>query len=219
MLKVQVLIEDIYERSHVLQGLRAFSHCGTEASAWQDVVDAAARSEFDAVIVEHTMTAQLAELRAAGSTVPVLMLTDMCKTDQRISGLDAGADDCLALPYRLGELAARLASITRRALRATSVKLCADELMMDLGTGEVMHGERPVRLSRLEFALLEQLMRYAGQTVTRPMLLEKVWNLSCEPRTDIVACHVARLSDSLHRAGRHQAISVGRDGYVLRLAN
>jgi two-component system OmpR family response regulator len=217
MAAIYVWLEDEYERAHILRGLVSFSHDAVSAASWDEAADAAVQGDADILIVDCSAIAGIAALRATGIAIPILVVTPMMQVERRIAALEAGADACLTTPFRLAELAARVKAIVRRAIRARSEKLHIDDLMIDLGTGEVMHGETPVRMSRIEFTLLAELARNAGRTVSRPNLLDRVWQLPQPPQIDVVSPHVARLSDTLKRAGRSNAIGSEADGYMLRL--
>jgi len=216
MITIQVWIEDADERTHVVRGLPGFSHRAVAAASWEEAAEAAMSGQAGMLIVDHGAIGGIADLRAAGVAIPILAITRMRDAEQRIAALDAGADACLATPFRLAELSARVNSLVRMAIRSKSEKLRVDALMLDLGTGEVMHGEKPVRISRMEFALLDELVRNAGRMVSRPTLLSRLWQSSQAPGTDIVSCQVARLCDTLRRAGRSDAIGIEGEGYVLR---
>ena len=133
-------------------------------------------------------------LRGAGNRTPVLLLTAMGDVEDRIAGLNAGADDYLVKPFAFGELSARVAALARRpqSLEAETV-LKAGDLEMNLVTRKVTRGERDIDLLPREFALLEFLLRRKGRVQTRTMLLEGVWDLSFDPQTNVVETHVSRL--------------------------
>ena len=136
--------------------------------------------------------------------------------DDRVEGLEAGADDYLVKPFAQSELIARVNALTRRASRLTT-RILAGGLEMDLiGRTVTRHG-KPVDLQPQEFRLLEYLMRNAGRVVTRAMLLEHVWDLHFDPRTNIVETHMSRLRAKIDRDFGTETIHTVRGaGYIIR---
>ena len=138
----------------------------------------------------------LGRLRARGLYVPVVILTARGEIEDRVRGLDLGADDCVAKPFSIDELAARL----RARLRPRSnvvARLRVGELELDLIPRRARVGERELSLTPREFTLLEMLMRHAGTTVTRPELLSEVWSLDFDPRSNLVDVYVRYLRRKL----------------------
>jgi two-component system OmpR family response regulator len=155
-------------------------------------------------------------LRNHGKQTPILILTTMNGIDDRVEGLEAGADDYLVKPFALSELLARVNALTRRVSRvSTKIAVCGVE--MDLIGRTVTRNGKPVELQPQEFRLLEYLMRNAGRVVTRAMLLEHVWDLHFDPRTNIVETHMSRLRAKIDRDFGTETIRTVRGaGYVLR---
>jgi two-component system OmpR family response regulator len=160
------------------------------------------------------------QLRADGVKTPILLLTTMAGIDDRVEGLEAGADDYLVKPFAFAELLARVNALGRRSEingRAAATKLIAADLEMDLIARTVHRAGHAVELQAQEFRLLEYLMRNAGRAVTRAMLLEHVWNLHFDPRTNIVETHMSRLRTKLDRNGAKDLIHTIRGtGYIFR---
>jgi two-component system OmpR family response regulator len=158
------------------------------------------------------------QLRADGIETPVLLLTTMAGIDDRVAGLEAGADDYLVKPFAFAELLARVNAMARRAeISGRTTRLCVADLEMDLIARTVSRAGHAVELQAQEFRLLEYLMRNAGRAVTRAMLLEHVWNLNFDPRTNIVETHMSRLRAKLTRGPARDLIHTIRGtGYVLR---
>jgi two-component system OmpR family response regulator len=133
-------------------------------------------------------------LRAARLAVPVIFLTAIGGVDDRIEGLQAGADDYLVKPFAFGELSARLAALARRPrAQAEETVLTAGDLKMDLIRRSVSRAGTEIDLLPREFALLEHLLRRKGRVQTRTMLLEAVWDISFDPQTNVVETHISRL--------------------------
>ncbi len=139
-------------------------------------------------------------LRSEGNAVPIIMLTARSAVPDRISGLDAGADDYLVKPFSLGELAARLRALGRRGRSAPRV-IEAGSLLLDTGAREARVDGRPVELTGTEFALLEYLMQNAGQVLSRDQLREEVWGEGFEPASNVVDIYVHYVRRKLKAAG------------------
>src|SRR3954466_10159726 len=117
----------------------------------------------------------LKQFRAGGDQVPVCVLSARDEVDDRVAGLQAGADDYIVKPFALEEVVARLHALLRRSPQREAVPLRVGDLLIDPGRRQVRRGEREVELTRREFELLEELARHAGMVLSRPQLLERVW--------------------------------------------
>jgi two-component system, OmpR family, response regulator len=178
---------------------------------------------FDAVILDRMLPGLdglglLRSLRAAGRTVPVLMLTALGSVDERVRGLRAGADDYLVKPFSFEELIARIEALLRRpatgAQEETSLT-CAD-LTLDLIARSARRGAREIELLPREFQMLEYLMRRQGRVVTRTMLLEGVWDYHFDPKTNVIEVHISRLRRKIDAPGETPLIHTVRGaGYRL----
>ncbi|RMT61817.1 Winged helix family two component transcriptional regulator [Pseudomonas syringae pv. theae] len=162
----------------------------------------------------------LTALRAAGIATPVLILSALTTLDERVRGLRAGGDDYLTKPFEFIELTARLDAMNRRRtepVATESTRLRVANLEIDLLRRTVRRGERSIELLPREYALLEYLMRHAGQVITRTMLFEAVWNYSYDERTNVIEVHIGRLRRKIDGEGDGQVIQTVRGaGYVLR---
>lgn len=157
------------------------------------------------------------ELRAKGHTTPVIMLSARGEVEQRIEGLDAGADDYLPKPFAISELLARLRSIVRRSTRQRSVVFSVADLSFDQTTREVRRGGRKLELSSRESLLLECLLRAEGRVVSRRDILASVWEYDFDPGTNLVDVYVRRLRDKVDRDHTPPLIQTLRGlGYALR---
>jgi two-component system, OmpR family, response regulator len=155
-------------------------------------------------------------LRDKGVTVPILFISSLTSVDARIQGLKAGGDDYLTKPFAVGELAARVEALLRRATDARATSLSVGALEMDLIDRSVRRGERILDLLPREFKLLEYFMRRPGQTVTRAMLLEDVWHYRVLPLTNVVDVHLSNLRRKVDAPGEPRLMETVR-GHGFRL--
>jgi two-component system, OmpR family, response regulator len=159
----------------------------------------------------------LSQLRARGCWTPVLVLTARDGVPDRVAGLDGGADDYVTKPFAFAELVARLRALVRRGAVPRPVLLEVGDLRLDPGRREVHRGATPLRLTPREFAVLECLMRAAGQVVSKTQLLEKVWDFAFEPESNVVEVYVANLRRKIDRpVGGSRVETVRGAGYRLR---
>ncbi|WP_420080372.1 response regulator transcription factor [Streptomyces sp. JL4002] len=164
-------------------------------------------------------------LRAAGSVTPILMLTARDTVGDRVTGLDAGADDYLVKPFELDELFARVRALLRRSSyaaprpggEAPEHALTFGDLRMDLATREVTRGGRPVELTRTEFTLLEMFLAHPRQVLTREQILKTVWGFDFEPSSNSLDVYVMYLRRKTEAGGEPRLVHTVRGvGYVLR---
>ncbi|GAB5457403.1 MAG: response regulator transcription factor [Henriciella sp.] len=179
---------------------------------------------FDALVVDRMLPEKpglqlVEEFRSGGGTTPALFLSALSDVDNRVEGLKAGADDYLAKPFAPEELVARVEALGRRQTQeeAPVTKLKVGDLEMDLLSRKVNRGETRIDLQPREFKLLEYLMRHSGQTITRTMLLEKVWNYHFDPQTNVIDVHISRLRAKIDKEFDHQLLQTVRGaGYCLQ---
>ena len=156
-------------------------------------------------------------LRAAGDDTPVLMLTARDAINDRVQGLDAGADDYLVKPFALAELLARLRALLRRRPEDAGEVLRFSDLTLDPTTREVHRGDRQFTLTRIEFDLLELLLRHPRQVMTRELILDRVWGYTFDSGTNSLAVYVGYLRRKTEANGEPRLIHTARGvGYVLR---
>ncbi len=156
-------------------------------------------------------------LRSGGVWSPVLMLTARDAVDDRVNGLDAGADDYLAKPFAFEELLARLRALTRRAPLERPPVLEIDDLRLDPGAHRAWRGDTELDLSAKEFALLELFMRRPGLTLSRTQLLDGAWDMAFESRSNVVDVYVRYLREKIDRPfGRDSIETIRGVGYRLR---
>jgi two-component system OmpR family response regulator len=221
-----LLVEDDTEiATHVVRALTAAGLGVETADNGHDGLARARAGKHAALILDRMLPGMdgltiTRHLRAQGMQTPILLLTTMTGIDDRVEGLEGGADDYLVKPFALAELQARVGAMMRRAeagAKGVATRLSIRDLRMDLIARTVHRGERLIALQAQEFRLLEYMMRNAGRAVTRTMLLEHVWNLDFDPRTNIVETHMSRLRSKLEFADGPEMIRTIRGtGYILR---
>lgn len=178
--------------------------------------------QFDAIILDLMLPGRpglevLKELRTAGIRTPVIALTALGSVEERVSGLNAGADDYVVKPFSLVELMARLEAVCRRTTTRPPAVMEAGKLTLDLATRRVTREDKEIELTPTEFSLLEMLMRYAGQVVTRRMLCEHLWDTDWEGATNVIEVHINRLRGKLDKGFDESVIQTVRGrGYALR---
>ncbi len=184
----------------------------------------AREDQFDALVVDRMLPEKpglqlVEEFRNGGGTTPTLFLSALSDVDNRVKGLQVGADDYLAKPFAPEELVARVEALGRRQVQdeLPVTKLKVGDLEMDLLSRKVNRGDTRIDLQPREFKLLEYLMRHAGQTVTRTMLLEKVWNYHFDPQTNVIDVHISRLRAKIDKEFEQPLLQTVRGaGYCLQ---
>ena len=200
-----------------------------EQGAVVDVVDRgedalwmAAATAFDAIVLDVMLPGidgfeTCRRLRAGDVWAPVLMLTARGEVEDRVAGLDGGADDYLVKPFALAELGARLRALARREVRERPAVLQVGDLRLDPAERRVWRGDAEIALSATELALLEAFMRSPGRVLSRLELLEAGWDSAYENRSNVVAVYVRYLRNKVDRPfGRHDIETVRGGGYRLR---
>jgi two-component system OmpR family response regulator len=218
-----LLVEDDAEAADYLK--RALEEAGHEVDHVADGREGllkAAGGAYDVIVLDRMLPEMdgvsiLRTLRAARVNTPVLLLTAVEGIDDRVEGLDAGADDYLVKPFAFVELHARLHALSRRPPpQETITTLQVADLKMDLLKRSVSRAGLRIDLQPREFQLLEYLMRHAGRVVTRTMLLEGIWNFNFDPQTNIVETHMSRLRAKVDRGFPSELIRTVRgSGYMM----
>ncbi|GKS56656.1 DNA-binding response regulator [Nitrospira sp.] len=171
----------------------------------------------DLMIPEIPGLEVIRRLRADKITAPVLILTALSQTDQKVKGLDAGADDYLTKPFAIDELLARVRALLRRGATEGASILQVDDLMLNPATREVTRGGQRLDLTAKEYALLEYFMRNTGRVLTRPMIAEHVWNLDFDTFTNVIDVYVNYLRNKVDKGRPRKLIQTVRgSGYVLK---
>ena len=186
------------------KGLREEGYIVETAADGDSAFEKARTQGFDAAVVDVMIPGRsgfdlVRDLRAGGVALPVLMLTARDRTEDKVEGLDSGADDYLTKPFDFSELTARLRALLRRRVAGAPATLRVGDLEMDPATREVRRGSQSVELTPREFALLEYLLRNADRPLSRATLMEHVWGIRFDPGTNIVDVCVNALRNKLGR--------------------
>jgi len=222
-MKILLIEDDPDTAGYVANGLRENSHLVEHAANGRDGLFLASGGGHDMMVIDRMLPgvdglAIVKTIRVAGLKVPVLMLTNLGGINDRVEGLEAGADDYLVKPFAFAELLARINALARRPPIAPAIPvLKVADLELDRLKRTVTRGGKLIELQPQEFKLLEYLMRNAEQLVTRTMLLENVWDFHFDPRTSVVETHISRLRAKVDRDFGVELIHTLRgSGYCIR---
>ncbi|MEJ7933238.1 response regulator transcription factor [Sphingobium sp. AN558] len=202
--KVLVIEDDEAMAAYIVKGLTEEGYTVDRARDGRDGLFLASDGSYDAIVLDRMLPvmegmAVLAALRAAQLDTPVIILSALGTSDDRVAGLHTGADDYLVKPFAFAELLARVRLMLRKGGAGAQVitKLVCADLEMDLLSRKVRRADRIVELQPREFRLLEYFLRHVDQVVTRTMLLEGVWDYHFDPGTNVIDVHVSRLRRKL----------------------
>lgn len=225
-MKILLIEDDADTAQFIAAGLAGDQHDTCIAANGRIGLNRAMSEPWDLLIVDRMLPeldglTLVATLRGAGINTPILFLTTLGGVDARVQGLNAGADDYLMKPFSFAELAARVTALGRRRLGfAVDSVLSVADLEINLLKRTVSRANVPIELLPREFLLLEYLFKNLGQTVTRSMLLENVWDVHFEPSTTVVETHISRLRSKIDRGHLIPLIHTVRGaGYMLSAAN
>jgi two-component system OmpR family response regulator len=222
-MNVLIVEDDVEAAQNMQKGLKEVGIEARLAGDGAQGLDAIKAEVPDVIILDRMMpvmdgVTMLQHLRADGVDVPVLFLSALGELEDRVSGLRAGADDYLVKPYALTELVARVEALSRRKDKdQVETILRVGDLEMNLISRVVKRQTKIIDLQPREFQLLEFLMRHVGQSVTRTMLLEKVWAYHFDPQTNVIDVHISRLRSKLDKDfDRPMLHTVRGEGYQLK---
>lgn len=198
-------------RESVARGLREASYVVDLAANGTDALTLARAHDYDVVILDVLMAGATGldvcrTLRGEGQQVPILMLTALDAVEQRITGLDAGADDYLTKPFDFGELLARLRALTRRRGERLAPELVVGDLVIDTTRHAVRRGGREISLTTKEFTFLHHLARNAGRVVSRAELMEHVWEDRSNTYSNIIDVYASRLRRKIDEGEPHPLV-------------
>jgi two-component system OmpR family response regulator len=221
-MRVLVVEDDVKMAALLRRGLLEEGLSPDVARSGDDALWMAAATEYDAIVLDVMLPGAdgfevCRRLRESGRWAPVLMLTARDAVADRVTGLDAGADDYLTKPFSFAELLARLRALARRPPLERPVVIEVGDLRLDPATREVWRGDVEIALSAKEFSLLETFMRRAGEVLSRYQLLEHCWDYGYDNRSNVVDVYVRYLREKIDRPfGRESLETVRGAGYRLR---
>ncbi|HJZ10602.1 MAG TPA: response regulator transcription factor, partial [Acidobacteriota bacterium] len=204
-MRILVIEDDEKIASFVVKGLQQAGMAVDRAASGEDALDLLLATKYDVAIVDIMLPKMdgvtlIQKARNQKITTPVIVLSAKRSVDDRVSGLQSGADDYLVKPFAFTELLARVHALMRRASGAPeTVRLTVGGLTLDLLAREVRRGDEIIDLQPREFSLLEYLMRNAGRVVSKTMILERVWDYSFDPQTNVVDVLVCRLRNKIDK--------------------
>jgi two-component system, OmpR family, response regulator MprA len=220
--RILVVDDDLAVCRSIDRALRLEGYEVDAVTSGGEALEAMAASSPDALVLDLQLPdldglQVCRRIRDAGDDTPILMLTARHSIDDRVQGLDAGADDYLVKPFALEELLARLRALMRRRFEGEGGLLRFGELTLDLASREAHRSERAFALTRIEFDLLELFLRHPRQVLTREVLLHRVWGFDFDSGTNSLAVYVGYLRRKTEAGGEPRCIHTVRGvGYVLR---
>ncbi len=204
-MRLLLVEDDLKIASFILKGLKAEGFAVDHAPDGQEGLHMAVTEPYDAAIIDVMLPkldglSVIERMRKEKVNTPVIILSAKGSVDDRVKGLHVGGDDYLPKPFAFSELLARVQALIRRAGGLSEpTRLALGDLTMNLLTREVTRGGRKIELQRLEFSLLEYLMRNAGRVVSKTMIMEHVWDYNFDPQTNVVESRICRLRDKIDR--------------------
>ena len=221
-MRLLVVEDDVRMAAALLRGLRYEGVVADVATGAMQALGMARATEYDAVVLDVMLPdidgfETCRRLREQGMWAPIMMLTARDAVEDRVRGLDQGADDYLTKPFSLAELLARLRALVRRGPVERPVVYAVGDLRLDPATRQVWRGDTEIALSAREFALLETFMRRPGQVLSQMQLLESAWDLGYQQRSNVVEVYVRYLREKIDRPFGVASIETVRGvGYRLR---
>jgi len=224
-MRILVVEDDEKIASFIVNGFKQSGFSVDKAVDGETALSLCASVTYDAIVLDIMLPkldgmSVLRRMRLEKSLVPVLLLSAKASVDNRVAGLQAGADDYLTKPFAFSELLARVQALIRRATHvAEPTTLVVGDLSMNLLTREVTRSGQQIELQSREFALLELLMRHPGRPITKTMILEHIWDYSFDPQTNVVDVLAHRLRSKVEKGFAAKIIHTIRGvGYVLKPA-
>ncbi|WP_447968197.1 response regulator transcription factor [Nitrospira sp. M1] len=221
-MRILVVEDEPKVASFIRRALEEESYAVDVCADGQQGQDWAQSIDYDLIVLDLMLPGipgleLLKQIRKGGVKTPVMILTARSEVDQRVKGLDAGADDYLTKPFAIEELLARARALLRRAGGVPTGILEVGDLVLNPVTREVTRGDQRIELTTKEYALLEYLMRNAGRVLTRPMITEHVWDLDFDTFTNVIDVYISYLRNKIDK-GREQSLiqTVRGSGYVMR---
>ena len=222
-MRILIIEDDPKILAYIRKGLTESGHTVDTATDGENGLHLASTENYDVMVIDRMLPkldglSIVRELRGTGNGNGVLILSSLGDVDDRVIGLRAGGDDYLVKPFAFIELLARIEALGKRASSAKATPLTvlrAGRLEMDLLARKVKLGDEVIELQVREFRLLEYLLKFKGQLVTRTMLLEAVWDYHFDPQTGVIDVHVSRLRKKLGDASNSIIKTVRGAGYII----
>lgn len=217
-----IVEDDPVIADHLVSGLNIIGHSTSLARTGAEAIGILGQQAFRAVVLDRMLPdidgmSVIRHIRDRDAALPVLMLSALGSVKNRIEGLQFGADDYLAKPFNIGELAARLNALVRRsAPRTDNTSLEVGELRLDPSSHRVAYRGQSAELNRKQYSLLAHLMGHADRVVTKAMLLDSVWSYSFSTSTNIIESNMSRLRTALQGIGCDPIETQRGAGYILR---
>jgi DNA-binding response OmpR family regulator len=220
-MRVLVVEDDVRLSEVLMRGLRETGYAVDAARTGAAALEQLSLNTYDAVILDVMIPPPngmevCRQMRHARLATPVLMLTARDAVDDRIAGLDCGADDYVVKPFAFNELLARLRALLRRGPIIASTTLQVGNIRIDTGSHRVFRGEEEVVLTSKEYALLEYLARNPERVISRAEIAEHVWDENFDPFSNVIEVYVNRLRRKVDREEPHRIITRRNEGYMLR---
>lgn len=223
-MRILVVEDDKKTSDYVAKGLSEAGHLAEVLVDGRDALSHAAHTRYDVLVIDRMLPgldglSLMRALRASGVITPAIFLTAVGGVDDRVDGLEAGADDYLVKPFAFSELMARINALGRRPpIQHEKTLLRVADLEIDIARRTVRRDGQKIELQPREFTLLEVLMRNEGRVVTRTMLLEKVWDFHFDPKTSVVETHISRLRAKIDKPFAAQLLHTVRNtGYSIHV--
>lgn len=222
-MKILMIEDDPKIRDYVEKGLKEAGHTVDLAEDGETGLHLASTEKYDALIVDRMLPkldglAIIRTLRGSGNLTGALILSSLGDVDDRVTGLRSGGDDYLVKPFAFIELLARIEALGKRTSSPSSAQstiLKSGNLEMDLLARKVRYSGKIIELQSREFKLLEYLVKFKGQLVTRTMLLEGVWDYHFDPQTSVIDVHISRLRKKLGDTNNSLIKTVRGAGYII----
>jgi len=220
-MRILVVEDDKAVASFVKKGLESEQYAVDVTGDGEDAQSLVGEANFDLIILDLVLPKidgldVLKHIRSRKPSLPVLILSGRARVEDRVKGLDLGADDYLTKPFSFSELSARVRALLRRSPSTIGIVLRVEDLELDRAERVVRRAGHRIDLTPREFALLEYLMRNAGRSVTRAMIIEHVWNFSFDTMTNVVDVYINYLRKKIDQGSEHKLIHTVRNvGYEL----
>jgi len=224
LMRILVVEDDLKIAQFILKGLKSSGFAVDHAATGTDGIEKTFEEPYDAMVVDIMLPeidgiSLIKKIREKKNNVPVIILSARDRVDDRVNGLQAGADDYLTKPFAFSELLARIQALIRRSGNVTDpVNLCYADLSIDIVKRQVKRDAHIIELQPLEFSLLEYLLRNRERVVSKTMIMEHVWDYNFDPMTNVVEARICRLRDKIDKDFEPKLIHTVRGaGYILKI--